>query len=141
MGMAAQCDNSSAALQLTIRPTTVKTETSVPTTEVPPTVKPIDTPVPIGGFIELHIQSGHNRLWTVVQWQGDRSSWYTVEGWQSTPDENNQMKWWVAKPDLGKGPFRWLVYQNRNGKLLATSESFYLPRYSGAVTRVNVTLR
>ncbi len=47
--------------------------------------------------------------------------------------------WWVAEEDLGRGPFRWLVYKGEEGKLLATSEPFYLPDSSGGAVTVEVS--
>ena len=48
--------------------------------------------------------------------------------------------WWVAEADFGKGPFRWAVYQGRGGKLLAQSESFYLPQFAGETVRIEISL-
>ena len=41
--------------------------------------------------------------------------------------------WWFAESQLGMGPFRWLVFQNKGGPLLAESESFWLPDHNGAI--------
>jgi hypothetical protein len=49
--------------------------------------------------------------------------------------------WWLAADLFGKGPFRWLVYQSTRGeKLLAASESFYLPGAEGEKLWVEVLL-
>ena len=83
-------------------------------------------------------------LWTVVQWRDDRGYWHNVEGWQGTLDEVQdgvgEKVWWVAEADLGKGPFRWLVYQERDGRLLVASDSFYLPSDVGRVALVEVAV-
>jgi len=89
-------------------------------------------------------------LWTVVQWQDHSGDWHDVEEWQGTLDEVNNDKdkgmyegekvWWAAKADFDKGPFRWVVYRGRGGKLLAQSESFYLPHFTGETVRVEVLI-
>ena len=91
-----------------------------------------------GGFIELRIQSELSpaKVWTTIQWQNQSGDWYTVEGWQGTPFEEGRVLWWVQHSDLGKGPFRWMVYTAPGGKLLATSEPFNLPSRDGATVRV-----
>ncbi len=87
-----------------------------------------------GGLIELRIQGKQlpAKLWTTVQWQNEWGDWYTVEGWQGVPWEDGRVLWWVQHSDLGKGPFRWMVYSARGGNLVATSGDFYLPSYDGA---------
>lgn len=88
-------------------------------------------------------------LWTVVQWQHPQGTWHDVEGWQGTLDEVKSSEngavtgyktWWVGGEHMGKGPFRWLVYQGKDGRLLATSESFDLPSINGALLVVEVVL-
>ena len=67
-----------------------------------------------------------------------------MEGWQGVLDEfqdgEGKKVWWVAKADLGKGPFRWVIYQDQGDDPLATSEPFYLPSLAGAITRIQVSL-
>jgi len=128
----------------------------------PPEIDPGPAPQPAGGFIELQAQfppSGASRrwpwtavhwqeLWTTVEWQDARGEWRAVEGWQGTLDgvrfgdgaPTGQKTWWAAEDDLGSGPFRWMVYRARGGRLLATSEAFYLPGSIGATTTVVVSL-
>jgi hypothetical protein len=113
-----------------------------------PTPAPLPSPVvvsgggPTGGAIELRIPlaSGAWRgvywqgLWTVVQWQDSFGVWHDVDGWKGTPDEvaSDQARkvWWVAQPQMGQGPFRWVAYDRPGGKMLAASESFSLPAIS-----------
>jgi hypothetical protein len=129
----------------------------VPTATLTPMPKPTSPPA-TGSFIELHIQFPQawpwdkvhwQELWTVVQWQDDQGLWRNVEGWQGTLDnvmtgEDRDVvgckKWWVAKGDLGKGPFRWVVYKSQGGAALATSEAFYLPDTLGETVRIDVAL-
>ena len=93
-----------------------------------------------GGLIELRAQFISERLWdkvhwqdlwVVVQWQDRSGDWHNVEGWQGTFDEFNDSVgkkiWWVAKADFDKGPFRWAIYQGKEGNLLVPTELFYLP--------------
>jgi len=129
-----------------------------------PTRPPTPTPTPIasasaqaappdGSRIELRVKFSDTwpevgmqwqDLWTVVQWRDDRGYWHNVEGWQGTLDEVQdgvgEKVWWVAEADLGKGPFRWLVYQERDGRLLVASDSFYLPSDVGRVALVEVAV-
>ncbi len=96
------------------------------------------------GYIGLRVQSAQADLWTVVQWQDRSGVWHDVEGWQGTLDEivngEGNKVWWVGKADMSTGPFRWLVYQNRKGKLLVKSESFYLPHATSETVQVEVSL-
>jgi hypothetical protein len=88
-------------------------------------------------------------LWTVVQWQDDKGKWTDVEGWQGTLDDvaigedggvEGYKKWWVARSDAGKGPFRWVVYRSQGGAALATSEPFALPKSAGETGIIEVSL-
>ena len=76
----------------------------------------------------------------MVQWQDREGKWHDVAGWRGGLNEIvidekgkivGQRVWWVDQADLGKGPFRWLVYRDRKGALIATSDPFYLPRRVG----------
>lgn len=82
--------------------------------------------------------------WTVVQWQDQAGAWHDVLGWQGTLDEmtagQGQKTWWVYHSDLGKGPFRWLVYQKQGGRLLVTSAPFTLPDRDRATQTIAVHL-
>jgi hypothetical protein len=113
------------------------TQAAAPTFPIRPTVPPDSAPAPVGGYIELRIQSASAGLWTVVQWQDRSSFWHDVEGWKGMLDEGNYKVWWVAKPELGKGPFRWRVLSQN--KVVATSETFYLPHADQTVS-VKVSL-
>ena len=94
---------------------------------------------------EIHWQE----LWTVVQWQDNAGQWHDVIGWRGTPDSISvdaqgnlvgHKTWWVAEEDLGRGTFRWLVYREKGGVLLATGDKFTLPAQNGLVTQVNISL-
>ena len=94
----------------------------------------------MGGYIELRVPIAPSGLWTVVQWRGSLGEWYDVEGWQGTLDEGNKKTWWVARADYGKGPFRWVVSEEQQGPVLATSALFYLPRWNDSTVRVEALL-
>lgn len=92
----------------------------------------------------LHWQ---NDLWIVVQWHDHVDTWRDVSGWQGTLDTIYQedgwvgvKELWISAEDLNSGPFRWLVYQGENGRLLATSDPFYLPAEPGALANVDMPL-
>jgi hypothetical protein len=82
---------------------------------------------PAGAHIVLHVPSAPAGVWTIVQWQDTAGGWHDIDGWSGALDKGDQKTWWLAPDLFGKGPFHWLVYQGERGKLLATSESFYLP--------------
>lgn len=83
-------------------------------------------------------------LWTVVEWQDGLGNWHVVEEWQDTLDRFSDSEgykvWWVAEEDLGKGPFRWVIYQQQAGPQIATSDLFHLPTTDGQTVQVEVTL-
>jgi len=116
-----------------------------------PTLTPQPTPTAAssaqteGALIELYVPTRQMTLWTVVEWQDSLGGWHTVEGWQGILDEINSADmgrkvWWVSRAEMGKGPFRWQVYQSQNGPLLVTSRLFDLPHYNGEIVRIQVTL-
>ena len=126
--------------------------------DLPP--RPTPTPVPKApaapsapdNWIELHVRFPStwpwstlpwDQVWTVVQWQDARGNWHTVEGWQGTLDElvkfDGVKTWWVYRSDWGKGPFRWLVYERRGGRLLAQSTAFKLPSAQDQKIKVEVS--
>ncbi len=120
-----------------------------PTAE-PPAPAGAAQPQP-GGFIELRLQAPQGwssanwlALWTVVQRQNDMGEWRDVEEWQGAFDEvldgEGRKTWWVAEEDFGYGPFRWTVYEDRGGSLLAHSETFYLPTADRQTVRVDVVV-
>lgn len=131
-----------------------------PLPPIPPTPAPKPTSPPAtGGLIELHTQFPGTwpwseihwqELWTVVQWQDAKGVWRNVEGWQGTldgvrTDEDGRVvgykTWWAANKDLGRGPFRWVVYKSRgNYRPMVISESFNLPDAANKTVKVEVSL-
>ena len=118
----------------------------LPPRKPPPAAQPPDDdndkdPTPDGAHIVLQAPSAPAGAWTIVQWQDTAGGWHDIDGWQGTLDEGNQKMWWLGPGLLGKGPFRWLVYQSTKGdKLLATSDPFYLPGAEGEKLQVEVSL-
>lgn len=87
-------------------------------------------------------------LWLKVQWLDNDGEWHDVEGWQGTLDAIQQKEdWmgvkelWLADERLGTGPYRWEVYEHENGRLLTTSEPFYLPSKGGDLMAVDMMLQ
>jgi hypothetical protein len=136
------------AQALPFRPTSIPTPIPLPTSPVPlpqPTALPASSSSPEGGQIVLRAWgSVWPSMWTVVQWQDGLGNWHDVEGWRGTLDKvasgEGNKTWWVGRADLGYGPFRWLVYEQLDGRLLATSASFNLPQAPGQATLVNLAL-
>ncbi len=119
------------------------TATSVALPPRPSTATPVAIPSsvsaqPVGGYIELSVHPAQADLWTMVQWQDGLGRWHDVEGWQGTLDEGGQKIWWVAQPELGRGPFRWVIL-TREREQLDFSQPFYLPK-AGQIVRVQVSL-
>jgi hypothetical protein len=118
-------------------------------TPVTPTVMPT-IPVPAvssggGASIQLRVKAASNlAVWTELQWQDGVGGWHMVEGWRGQLDSiSNSVglkTWWVAPADLGKGPFRWQVFQSVGGKRLATSAPFNLPAVNRTLVAVDVAL-
>ena len=90
-----------------------------------------------GASIELAGTGATQDLWSVVQWQGVNNEWHDVDGWRGTFDPDNVVKWWVGYEDLGRGPFRWVVYQGETA--LFISDPFQLPANNGEITRITFT--
>ena len=126
----------------------------------PPPLPPLPAPANItGATLELHVQFSQawpwatirwQDLWTVVQRQKSiGGGWCDVAGWQGGLDGvavgtdgeiTGQKAWWVAKEDLGRGTYRWLVYDGEGGDLLATSDPFNPPDASGRPVTVELPL-
>ena len=82
-----------------------------------------------------------------VQWLDDEGVWQDVDGWQGSLDAIKQSEdWmgmkeiWLADVHLGTGPYRWQVFEMDNGRLLTSSEQFYLPAKGGDLMAVDMML-
>jgi hypothetical protein len=97
---------------------------------------------PIAPAIVLYIPSGATaELWTVVQWGDGLGAWYDIVRWEGPLDSMNtgagRKAWPVESILLGRGVFRWLVYQGRGGPLVASSNAFNLPSSMSDVVQVD----
>ena len=79
--------------------------------------------------------------WTSVEWQDAVGNWHVVTGWQGTLEADRTKTWWVAEADWGKGPFRWVLYDQRGGQSLGRSEAFYLPANHRQVVEITLTAK
>ncbi len=113
--------------------------------DLPP--RPTKTPIPDkerptpdlpAGTLILHTQPAVTGLWSVVQWQDTTGEWRDVEGWRGEINAGKTI-WWVEQAQWHTGPFRWAVFETRDGKLLATSELFFLPG-SGETNIIHIRL-
>lgn len=129
-----------------------------PLTPTPTSLPTPQPPAPTGAQIELYArfpaswpwdETGWQELWTVVQWRDNEGQWRDVAGWRGTLDRVvvnaseeivGRKTWWVARENLGGGPFRWLVYRGEGGALLAASDEFTLPSQGGQITQVEALL-
>ncbi|HOT93149.1 MAG TPA: hypothetical protein PLN71_16425 [Anaerolineae bacterium] len=123
------------------------TPTPAPPTATPPAIPPTAAG-PAGAAIWLRMQGRVDdprwqSLWTVVQWQDALGDWHDVEGWRGALDAavggEGRKVWWLPADLFGAGPFRWQVFAQPGGMLLATSEAFYLPESAGQIKIVTVT--
>ena len=106
--------------------------------------------VPAGGLIELIFRfdpgsaSAATNWQTLVQWQDGLGGWHDVEGWRGTADELHsdwgRKAWWLGEAHFGTGPFRWVIYGDDANKPIAVSDSFYMPRANGHVSKVWVAI-
>jgi hypothetical protein len=119
-----------------------------PETPTPDALSPTPAPpTPIvyapGGYVVLHVPEGNASYWTVVQWVDPLGTWHDVTGWRGNLDDGdgNMKIWWVAPEDFGKGALRWQVFDGPDGRLLATSDPFFLPAYSIDEVKVQLNLK
>jgi len=125
---------------------------SLPPRKLTPTIVPSRKTA--GCAIELCVRFDPTWPWdevpeqeleTLVQWQDGLGGWHDIEGWRTELFDEirgnvGRKTWWVSKEHFGTGPFRWVIYRQGSGELLATSESFYMPASAGGVTRTVVSL-
>lgn len=87
------------------------------------------------GHITAYIQDAPEKAWVSVQWLDGSAVWHNVEGWQGniakTKDNKPFQQWAVLNNAYGLGPFRWVVYAERGGKVWAVSPNFNLPKAGG----------
>lgn len=116
--------------------TPIPTPTDVVTPAPSPSTREPKTPV---ATILLSVEPADKGLSSVVQWQDAQGDWHDVESWRGDI-VNGRTIWWVTEKDWGTGPFRWAVFAQTDGILLATSEPFYLPSQAGTIGRVSIQL-
>lgn len=93
----------------------------------PVTVSDVETII-VGAEIQLVVPEEYAGAYTVVQWQDGLGDWHDVEGWRGELDNNGLTKtWWLASEHFGTGPFRWQVFTEIDGDLLATTADFTMP--------------
>ncbi len=131
----------------------------LPPRENPATTTPTEAVQPNGQGARVHLHAHFSQdwpwdtlhwqedLWLKVQWLDDHGTWQDVEGWQGTLDGIQQMEdWlgmkelWLADAHLGTGPYRWQVLVREDGRILATSDQFYLPSKGGDLLTVEMML-
>ncbi|MFN8443432.1 MAG: hypothetical protein U0175_21830 [Caldilineaceae bacterium] len=122
-------------------PSVTPRPTVVVSTPVAPTATalslPASTRVPVA-VLRLKLQNSVERpLSSVVQWQDTSGNWHDIDGWRGQMVKN-QTTWWVEEKDWGDGPFRWSVYTQESGAMLAISEPFHLPSRQGEELTVSV---
>jgi len=107
-------------------------------TKTPTAEKAIPTREALAGTLLLNTQPAQDGLWSVVQWQGAMGNWNDVEGWKGVVQQGKTI-WWVEQSDWGKASYRWVIFQEEGGAVLASSEPFSLPG-SGKTLIVQVDL-
>jgi hypothetical protein len=109
----------------------------------PPTITPRPVERLIGAHIVLRLreeESPLDALWTVVQWQADNKEYYDVAGWRGRFDGERKVRWWVEQKDFSTGPFLWQIYDSEGGKLLASSDPFFLPARENEIMTIYIDL-
>jgi hypothetical protein len=110
----------------------------------PPNLPPRPTPEPTsvpgppeskprGGWIELRAREvNRSSIGSVVQWQDSLGEWHDVDSWRGEFDEVvygvGTKTWWLDEWLFGAGPFRWVVYDQTSGQVLARTAPFTMPR-------------
>lgn len=152
-----------ASLLLLLRPLTATADNlDLPPRETPGVEVEAEEPeVIINGLgARVHLQAHFSQdwpweamhwqedLWIVVQWLDEEGVWQDVAGWQGTLDAIQQVEdWqgvkelWLADVHLGTGPYRWQVFERDNGRLLSTSDEFYLPNKGGDLLTLEMMLK
>ena len=110
--------------------------------ELPPRPKPIRDGEPDEQIasIQLWPTPVLPKLWTVVQWVDEQEDWHDVEGWRGHLNHPTYVSWRVLHSEFGKGPFRWVVYDEKEGNVLAISKLFRLPNNNGEILKIEVIL-
>jgi len=114
--MSAQDDDEELPPRLPVPPTA---------TPVPPTATPPPPTSPAS--IQLWPQPALPDLWTVVQWLGGDGEWHDIEGWSGGLNRGHYISWKVTESHFGRGPYRWVVYDEEGGERVGVSNNFNLP--------------
>jgi len=89
-----------------------------------------------GAWIELNIMPAVETYWTEIEWIDGTGMWHPVEGWQGHSTQG-MVRWFMRPAEFGKGPFHWQIYTQDRNRLIATSNTFYLPTEQFGVTLVS----
>lgn len=76
--------------------------------------------------IQLSVKPSNIVYWTELEWEDSEGMWRPVDGWQGHTN-NGSVRWVVAPPQYGHGPFRWQVHTADKERLIMTSGEFFLP--------------
>ena len=107
--------------------------------ELPPRPTAVPSNVVNGAQIKLVVAEVTGGEWTTIQWQNPNTKqWITVDGWQGTLETNGIQIWWVGSEQFGRGPFRWLLFVEKDGNLLDTSAEFTMPTHNQEIVTVNI---
>lgn len=92
-----------------------------------------------GAHIKLYVEPAAQKYWTEVEWQDGQGNWHLVEGWRGYTS-NGAVRWFVREAHFGQGPFRWQVYEEKEGILLNHSAPFFLPKMAQEIVEIKVKL-
>lgn len=95
-------------------------------------------------LITLLVSGAPPASWVGVQWLDTLGMWHDVRGWQGSLDTlgggQPMLKQWTVTPDLyGRGPFRWIIYDETGDGVWGTSPSFTLPDQDGINFRLSLS--
>jgi hypothetical protein len=86
--------------------------------------------------IAIYVPNAPSTAWVGIQWLDSTGVWHDVPGWQGNLDMTSNSatpfkQWTVFHSQLGKGPFHWVIYTQKDGSIMGVSPNFNLPHNGG----------
>lgn len=81
--------------------------------------------------VSMRILSHPPKIWSELQKQDESGVWHLIEDSGKGVGGKGLIDWKVAFNELGDGPYRWIIYSEKDGYPVALSETFYFPTNKG----------